>query len=191
MKTIYLIAGPNGSGKTTNVKELLNAEPMPFINADDIYAELNQNEKSHTLAGRKTLNILKEIITKGKSFVLESTLSGISLYNILAKAQSEGYQISISYIFIDKLSLLNSRITLRVLKGGHYVEPKVVKRRYSRSLVNFWLKYRQIANEWTVYNNGFDRNDVICFGELQVFTIIDTESYRQLIKRIENAKKDL
>lgn len=44
-KNIYLIAGANGSGKTTFSKELLKKEKLIFLNADDIALDLCPNDK--------------------------------------------------------------------------------------------------------------------------------------------------
>lgn len=40
MKTLYILAGANGSGKSTIAKELLPAENISYVNADDIAREL-------------------------------------------------------------------------------------------------------------------------------------------------------
>ena len=40
MKTLYILAGANGSGKNTIAKELLPAENISYVNADDIAREL-------------------------------------------------------------------------------------------------------------------------------------------------------
>lgn len=40
MKTLYILAGANGSGKSTIAKELLPAENISYVNADDIALEL-------------------------------------------------------------------------------------------------------------------------------------------------------
>ncbi len=40
MKTLYILAGSNGSGKSTIAKELLPAENISYVNADDIAREL-------------------------------------------------------------------------------------------------------------------------------------------------------
>ena len=42
-KKLYIIAGANGSGKSTIAKELLSDENLVFLNADDIAKELSPN----------------------------------------------------------------------------------------------------------------------------------------------------
>ncbi|MEK6560859.1 MAG: AAA family ATPase, partial [Nitrospirota bacterium] len=40
-KNVYIIAGPNGSGKTTFAKELIKELNLPFVNADEIALEMS------------------------------------------------------------------------------------------------------------------------------------------------------
>ena len=40
MKEAYIIAGPNGSGKTTFAREFVKDVRLPFINADEIALRL-------------------------------------------------------------------------------------------------------------------------------------------------------
>lgn len=46
------------------------------------------------------------------------------------------------------------RATLCVGLGGHDVPADVVKRRFGRSLSNFFTLYALIANEWTLLDNS-------------------------------------
>ncbi len=39
-KVLYIIVGANGSGKSTLASELLTAENLEFLNADDIAKEI-------------------------------------------------------------------------------------------------------------------------------------------------------
>ena len=42
-RKLYLIAGPNGSGRTTLAKELIKEEKVTFLNADEIAEKLGDN----------------------------------------------------------------------------------------------------------------------------------------------------
>ncbi len=43
---------------------------------------------------------------------------------------------------------------MRIAKGGHEVAEEDVKRRFYRSLFNFWDKLKEMADEWILYFNG-------------------------------------
>lgn len=46
------------------------------------------------------------------------------------------------------------RDTMRVRQGGHDVPEAIVRRRYTRSLSNFYNIYRPIANSWLMPDNS-------------------------------------
>ena len=45
MKTLYIISGANGSGKTTFAKSFANAKRLYFINSDEIFEKIASNSK--------------------------------------------------------------------------------------------------------------------------------------------------
>ncbi|MDR2580032.1 MAG: hypothetical protein LBC85_03450 [Fibromonadaceae bacterium] len=55
MPTLYIIAGPNGNGKTTLAREFIEAENVFFLNADDIAKSINPQDvsKAYMQAGRE------------------------------------------------------------------------------------------------------------------------------------------
>lgn len=50
------------------------------------------------------------------------------------------------------------RVKLRVALGGHSVPDDVVRRRFTRSLSNFYHLYRPLANDWVVFDNSHPGN---------------------------------
>lgn len=80
-KKIIVIAGPNGAGKTTFARSFLPAEAQcpRFINADLIAAGLSPfaPEAAAIKAGRLMLEEVAACVSKGESFALETTLSGL------------------------------------------------------------------------------------------------------------------
>jgi len=90
--TIYLIAGCNGAGKTTFAREFLPKEVkcLRFLNADEIARGLSPFDPAAKAvkAGHLLLAEIRECFTKGKTFGLESTLSGRSYLRLLATARA-------------------------------------------------------------------------------------------------------
>jgi hypothetical protein len=82
-KTIYVIAGCNGAGKTTFAREYLphEAKCLRFLNADELARGLSPLDPAAGAfkAGRLLLREVHEAISKGETFALESTLSGAHL----------------------------------------------------------------------------------------------------------------
>ena len=122
-KIIQIIAGPNGSGKTTFAETYINNSKsnIAFLNPDLIAAGFGTNdfEKASFQAGRVLLSEIKDKINRGESFAFESTLSGLTYARIIKQAKLNGYKIIIYFIFLDKISLNLARIKKRVSMGGH------------------------------------------------------------------------
>jgi predicted ABC-type ATPase len=87
LHTIYLIAGCNGAGKTTFAKEFLPKEVkcLRFLNADEIARGLSPLDPSAgaVKAARLLLREVREAIFDGKTFGLESTVSGLTYIRVL------------------------------------------------------------------------------------------------------------
>ena len=142
-KVLYLIAGANGSGKTTLANELLSEEELTFLNADEIAKKLSPTdiEKVRITAGKELFNRLNACVQEGKSFALETTLSGSLYVKIIEELRQKGYITHLVYVFLDNPDMCIERIKTRVKEGGHYIPDEDVRRRYNRSIKNFWNTY--------------------------------------------------
>jgi predicted ABC-type ATPase len=153
-----IIAGPNGSGKTTFAKEYLPNESgvIRFVNADLIAGGLSpiRPELAALAAGRLVLRELDRLAAERRDFAFESTLSGRSYVSRLKRWKAAGYRIEIVYLRLSSPRLALRRIAARVKHGGHGVPRADVLRRFERSWVNFNGVYRLLADTWTVYDNS-------------------------------------
>lgn len=156
-KTCLILGGPNGSGKTTFAKKHLSLHDVPFLNADEIAAHMSPGnvEAAALAAGRELIRRLDQAITDGIDFVLESTLSGLTLRQTIKRCLENGYEVKLYFIFLGSPDQNIERIKVRVSKGGHHIPDEDVRRRYVRSLANFWQTYRMLASSWNlIYNSG-------------------------------------
>jgi len=183
MKTLYIIAGANGSGKTTFAKYFAEFNDLYFINADEIAKELDQNNitKYQFRAGKIFFQRFKERLTFDESFIIETTLSGSYLINYIKKAQSLGYRVSLIYLFLENYEINILRVKNRVLNGGHHIPKDDIIRRYHRSKNMFYNTYKDLVDDWSVYYNT---NDI--FEEIaNINVILDSEKYSELIKDLD------
>ncbi|NQT90284.1 MAG: zeta toxin family protein [Candidatus Omnitrophica bacterium] len=157
-KNLYIIAGPNGSGKTTFAKKFLPdyAECPNFINADLIAQGLSpfSPESAAIKAGKLVLQQIHEFARLKVDFAFESTLAGrfcVKLFKILRK---KDYRVHIFFLWVPNTELAIARIKDRVAEGGHNVPAQDVRRRFKRSIRNFFKLYQPLSDSWILFNNS-------------------------------------
>lgn len=186
-KNLTIISGANGSGKTTLAKTLTAQYDLNFINADEIAKEIDPNNKTggELAAGRVFFRRINKQIELGKSFAIESTLSGLYLKRLISQVKERGYNVELIYIFLQNPEVCIERIHERVLKGGHFVPREAVIRRYYRSKNNFWNIYRYLVNSWyLVYNSELNFHE-FCFGSREEFSISSQNIFQEFMENIE------
>lgn len=167
IKDLIVVGGPNGAGKTTFVQSYLQLRPLKYLSADDIAASLSPGtpERVRIEAGREFSRRLRESIDQGESVLVESTLSGRSLQHALKKARHKDYYIEVIFTFVESSEICLERIRERVERGGHNVPEEDVRRRFSRSLANFWNLYRYQADLWYLFYNGEITFPLAAYGQ--------------------------
>lgn len=85
-----VVAGPNGSGKTTFAEEELDLRARPYLSADAIAAGLAPDDptRERVAAGREFLRRIDPQLQGAESFVVESTLAGPGFLRVLEQAKT-------------------------------------------------------------------------------------------------------
>ena len=138
IKNVYIIAGPNGSGKTTFARLFLPdyAKCPHFINADLIAQGLAPFEPRTAAmqSGKLVLQQIDEHVRRGVDFAFETTLAGKTYVRLLRELRAKGYNVHLFFLWIPSPELATARIKDRVTEGGHHVPPEDVRRRFERGL---------------------------------------------------------
>lgn len=87
------------------------------------------------------------------------------------------------FLWVESVDLALSRVQERVLRGGHDVPEATVRRRYDRSIQNFLVHYRQLANFWTLFDNSGAIPRVVAFEKSEEVRITDDNVFGALVKR--------
>src|ERR1700753_1888220 len=106
-KTIYVVGGTNGVGKSTIRKDLLDPS-IAYINADFIAKEMKGGQSSlmlAELAREYGSEQMKKYIAAGESFAFENNLHEKRTFQWLEKMQEEGYRIEIYYVGLNDLQI--------------------------------------------------------------------------------------
>lgn len=129
------------------------------------------------------LSEIQSFARRGESFAFETTLSGRSNIRLLRRLKARGYQIHVFFLWLRSTDLALSRIRKRVSRGGHDVPASVVRRRFDRSIRNFLLHYRPLADSWLVFDNSGKVPKVVALENRLGVRIINKSIYGALIKR--------
>lgn len=159
--TLCVVAGPNGSGKTTTTVQLLNNEwaaDSLYINPDNIAQEKfgDWNSPDAVMKAAELATQLRyECLELGRDFVFETVFSSPEKMEFLCKAKEAGFFIRLFYVCTSSPSINVARITQRYLNGGHEVLISKVISRYYKSLLNA-TKAISFVDRAYVYDNSID-----------------------------------
>jgi len=157
MPNLYIIGGPNGSGKTTSALKILpQFVCKEYVNADTIAAGLSQfsPEAVALQAGRLMLQRIRHLASEKESFAFETTLAASSLATFSRICQEQGYTVYLLYFWLQSADMAVERVRQRVAKGGHSIPEEVIRRRYESSRKNFISLFMPFVDYWHVYDNS-------------------------------------
>ena len=181
-----VIAGPNGSGKTTFATTFLPlyVECKNFVNPDLVARAFSPFNPDDALlkAAKMTLEIMDENIAAKRDFAFETTLSGRSYAMKLKQIKDAGFTVWMFYLWIPSPELSIQRIKERVNQGGHDVPTQDVLRRFERTQRNLFTLYRPLLDSLWFFDNS-SKIPRLVFKDIDGTTSIeDATLYNRLTK---------
>ena len=131
---LHLLAGPNGSGKTTFFEEVLApVTHLRFLNADALAAARWPGaEPEHAYdASRLAAEQRDALLARRASFATETVFSHPSKVELVERARAGGYVVTLHVLLVPE-ELAVARVVSRVANGGHHVPEVKVRERYHR-----------------------------------------------------------
>ena len=186
---VIVLAGINGAGKTTASMALLRETRIPsFTNADTIARGLNafDVESVAAKAGRVMLDHLHELAAARRSFAFETTLSGRAYAPWLRRLAESGYAVHLLYYWLRAPEMAIDRVADRVLSGGHHVPADTIRRRYTRSVSNFFELCRSVVTTWHVYDNSDRKRYLIAHNNSYFDVVVDDERWEAFQRSADN-----
>ena len=194
MPRLYIIAGCNGAGKTTAsytiLPDMLNCDE--FVNSDEIAKRLSPNkpEESAIRASRLMMERIEELIDKGATFGVETTLATRTLVRVIAEAQKKGYIVTLVFFWLKMPELAVERVKLRVEAGGHYVPEVTIRRRYDVGIRNLFNLYIPVCDYWIMIDNSNNPSTIIAEGGTSVVTKIHNKTLYNLLINYERTRDE-
>lgn len=161
---LIIIAGPNGSGKTSVTQKFLHhewAEGTIYINPDEVAKERfgDWNSREAILSAANYCAEWRErCLAEKKSFVFETVMSAEDKIDFIIRAKEAGFFVRLFFISTSHPSINAARIAGRVMEGGHDVPiPKIVSR-YYKSIENC-KTIAPVVDRLYVYDNSVNGQD--------------------------------
>ena len=161
---LIIIAGPNGSGKTSITQKFLHhewAEGTTYINPDqvakDMFGDWNDSE-AVLKAANYCSDLREQCLRDKKGFVFETVFSAQDKIDFVIRAKQAGFFIRIFFISTSNPAIIASRIAKRVMEGGHDVPITKFISRYNKSIQNC-KTVASIVYRLYVYDNSIDDVD--------------------------------
>ena len=173
MKTYTIVAGVNGSGKSS-LTGVLRTEMTNLGKIVDVDKMIVRCCGNVIEGGKKSIELIDECLEKEICFTQETTLSGHRILNTVKKAIEKGYYIRLYYVGLNSVEESLVRIENRVKKGGHNIPDSDVKRRFNKRFEDL-VTILQYCDEATFYDNenGFvavaeyKNGEILQIGNLQ------------------------
>nr|VFJ92459.1 MAG: Predicted ABC-type ATPase [Candidatus Kentron sp. LFY] len=166
---LIVVAGPNGSGKTTITDKLLRHEWMGgcvYINPDFIaqkeFGDWNSPE-AVIRAANKAREIRENCLAGMTSMAFETVFSTREKLEFVQRARAKGFFTRFFFVCTNDPSINAQRVALRVMEGGHDVPiPKIIDR-YYRSITNCVEATRLVDRAYFYDNSESDTDPVLMF----------------------------
>lgn len=183
MKDIVILGGPNGAGKTTAARTFVpKFSPCEFVNADELARNVMAASTSsrNLSAARLMISRIRQLIQTGTSFSFETTCAGRSYLPLLERCKSDGWRVTLYYLWLASPGLSESRVKLRVELGGHDIPKDVIHRRYRLGLWNMRHRYLPLADNAAIYDNGDQGRILIAEKELGRLVVHDQQRWSRI-----------
>lgn len=183
---LIVIAGPNGSGKTSVTSKILYhewLEDSEYINPDnvarDVFGDWN-NQESVLKAANYCNKWREKCLSERKSHIFETVMSAADKVDYILRAKEAGFFIRLFFVSTESPTINAKRVANRVLNGGHDVPiPKIISR-YDKSIANC-IALAPYVDRLYVYDNSIEDEEARL-----LFRLSDGELVKRYVEGLPN-----
>jgi predicted ABC-type ATPase len=145
--TLTIIAGCNGSGKSTFSKSYFHhITPFDYDKRYlEIYKALPDSEFRDKFAKDKTteefINAFKKAISHKNHFCFETNFDAYPIY-YAKKAKNAGYNLHLHFYCLENIDIAYERVAIRTANKGHFVPKATVKHKWKAGYNNLNKHFR-------------------------------------------------
>lgn len=161
---LIIVAGPNGSGKTTVTSKILRhqwLEDSVYINPDNVAQERfgDWNSESAVLRAAKYCEEWREqCLVEKRSMIFETVFSSDEKVRFVERAVEAGFFVRLFFVCTTSPAINAARIANRVMKGGHDVPISKIISRYQKSILNCSRIIRNVDRVY-LYDNSIENGE--------------------------------
>ncbi|MBO7429128.1 MAG: zeta toxin family protein [Paludibacteraceae bacterium] len=161
---LIIVAGPNGSGKTTVTSKILRhqwLEDSVYINPDNVAQERfgDWNSESAVLKAAKYCEEWREqCLVEKRSMIFETVFSSDEKVRFVERAVEAGFFVRLFFVCTSSPTINAARIAGRVMKGGHDVPISKIVSRYQKSILNCKFVIKSVQRVY-LYDNSVENGE--------------------------------
>lgn len=158
---IHVLAGVNGSGKSSIAGAALRDRGADYYNPDEAARALRAanpglgQTQANSIAWHRGREMLERAIAGRLDFAFETTLGAATITRMLLDAARQGIAIHVWYAGLATPELHIARVRARVARGGHAIAEETIRRRFEHSRLNL-IQLLPVLAALRVYDNSFE-----------------------------------
>lgn len=190
----WIIAGVNGSGKTTTVKNSKAGRligDVTYLNPDEITIDITKSKPGINLteanleATRRVEKLVESYLSKKESVAVETVLSSLKYEPYIEVAKKAGFEVNMLYVGLETLELSVERVKERVASGGHDVPLDKIQSRWPKSHDNLAKFLPKVDNAFVYSNTLPHKRILVALKQNDKIHLLDKEALPEVTKRLE------
>ena len=158
---IHVLAGVNGSGKSSIAGAAFREHGSDYYNPDEAARALKQANagmtqiQANSAAWHRGREMLERSIMQRLEFAFETTLGASTIPKLLIDAARQGIEVHVWYAGLTTPELHIARVRARVARGGHDIPEEAIRRRFEHSRLNLITLLPALA-ALRIYDNSVE-----------------------------------